>query len=109
MAEKDPDVAAFWAWCKERAAKRAAMSLAETRASFDTDMGRIPLADNVTAESLSFGAYHAMRPASSEALSQLSADCRSMKNRRWMPRLRAMLSTIFAVTLNGRPLMTYAT
>lgn len=55
MAEKDPDVAAFWAWCKERAAKRAAMSLAETRASFDTDMGRIPLADNVTAESLSFG------------------------------------------------------
>jgi acetyl esterase/lipase len=55
MAEKDPDVAAFWAWCKERAAKRAAMSLAETRASFDTDMGRIPLADNVTTESLSFG------------------------------------------------------
>jgi acetyl esterase/lipase len=55
MAEKDSDVAAFWAWCKERAAKRAAMSLAETRASFDTDMGRIPLADNLTAESLSFG------------------------------------------------------
>lgn len=55
MAEKDPDVAAFWAWCKERAAKRGNMSLAETRESFDTEMGRIPLADNVTAESLTFG------------------------------------------------------
>ncbi len=55
MTEKDPDVAAFWAWCKERAAKRASMTLAETRESFDTEMGRIPLADNVTVESLSFG------------------------------------------------------
>lgn len=55
MAEKDPDVAAFWAWCKERAAKRGNMTLAETRESFDTEMGRIPLADNVTVESLSFG------------------------------------------------------
>jgi acetyl esterase/lipase len=54
MAEKDPDVAAFWAWCKERAAKRASMSLAETRESFDTEMGRIPLPDNVTVQSLSF-------------------------------------------------------
>ncbi len=55
MAEKDSDVAAFWAWCKERAAKRGNMTLAETRESFDTEMGRIPLADNVTVESLSFG------------------------------------------------------
>lgn len=55
MAEKDPDVAAFWAWCKERAAKRGNMTLAETRESFDTEMGRIPLADNVTVESLTFG------------------------------------------------------
>lgn len=54
MAEKDSDVAAFWAWCKERAAKRASMSLAETRESFDTEMGRIPLPDNVTVQSLSF-------------------------------------------------------
>jgi len=54
MAEKDPDVAAFWAWCKERAAKRGNMTLAETRESFDTEMGRIPLADNVTVESLTF-------------------------------------------------------
>lgn len=55
MAEKDPDVAAFWAWCKERAAKRGNMTLAETRESFDSEMARIPLADNVTVESLSFG------------------------------------------------------
>jgi len=55
MAEKDSDVAAFWAWCKERAAKRGNMTLAETRESFDTEMGRIPLADNVTVESLTFG------------------------------------------------------
>jgi acetyl esterase/lipase len=55
MAEKDPDVAAFWAWCKERAAKRGNMTLEETRESFDSEMGRIPLADNVTVESLSFG------------------------------------------------------
>ncbi|MBN8960281.1 MAG: alpha/beta hydrolase [Rhizobiales bacterium] len=55
MAEKDPDVAAFWAWCKERAAKRGNMTLAETRESFDAEMARIPLADNVTTESLSFG------------------------------------------------------
>lgn len=59
MAEKDPDVAAFWAWCKERAASRASMTLAETRESFDTEMGRIPLADNVTVESLSFGSVPA--------------------------------------------------
>lgn len=55
MAEKDPDVAAFWAWCRERAAKRGNMTLAETRESFDNEMARIPLADNVTVESLSFG------------------------------------------------------
>jgi len=55
MAEKDPDVAAFWAWCKERAAKRGNMTLEETRESFDSEMGRIPLADNGTVESLSFG------------------------------------------------------
>jgi acetyl esterase/lipase len=55
MAEKDPDVAAFWAWCKERAAKRGNMTLKETRESFDSEMARIPLADNVTTESLSFG------------------------------------------------------
>jgi acetyl esterase/lipase len=54
MAEKDSDVAAFWAWCRERAAKRASMTLAETRDQFDTEMGRIPLADNVTVESLTF-------------------------------------------------------
>lgn len=59
MAEKDPDVAAFWAWCKERAAKRGNMTLAETRESFDTEMARIPLADNVTVESLSFGSVPA--------------------------------------------------
>jgi acetyl esterase/lipase len=59
MAEKDSDVAAFWAWCKERAAKRASMSLAETRESFDTEMGRIPLPDNVTVQSLSFGSVPA--------------------------------------------------
>ncbi|MGB3043494.1 MAG: alpha/beta hydrolase [Xanthobacteraceae bacterium] len=59
MAEKDSDVAAFWAWCKERAAKRGNMTLAETRESFDTEMGRIPLADNVTVESLSFGSVPA--------------------------------------------------
>ncbi len=59
MAEKDSDVAAFWAWCKERAAKRASMSLAETRDSFDTEMGRIPLPDNVTVQSLSFGSVPA--------------------------------------------------
>ncbi|MGB5904451.1 MAG: alpha/beta hydrolase [Xanthobacteraceae bacterium] len=59
MAEKDPDVAAFWAWCKERAAKRGNMTLAETRESFDTEMGRIPLAGNVTVESLTFGSVPA--------------------------------------------------
>lgn len=59
MAEKDPDVAAFWAWCKERAAKRGNMTLKETRDSFDSEMGRIPLADNVTVESLSFGSVPA--------------------------------------------------
>lgn len=67
MAEKDPDVAAFWAWCKERAATRAAMSLAETRESFDTEMGRIPLADNVTVESLSFGGVPAEKITPADA------------------------------------------
>lgn len=59
MAEKDPDVAAFWAWCKERVAQRGNMTLTETRESFDSEMGRIPLADNVTTESLSFGSVPA--------------------------------------------------
>lgn len=67
MAEKDPDVAAFWAWCKERAAKRGNMTLKETRESFDAEMGRIPLADNVTVESLSFGSVPAEKIAPANA------------------------------------------
>ncbi|MGB3865371.1 MAG: alpha/beta hydrolase [Xanthobacteraceae bacterium] len=55
MAGKDSDVAAFWAWCEERATARANMSMAEIRESFDTEMARIPLADNVTTQSLTFG------------------------------------------------------
>lgn len=55
MAVKDPDVVAFWERCKERAERRATMSLAETRETFDAEMASIPLAPDTTTRTLRFG------------------------------------------------------
>jgi len=52
MAAKDPDIEAFRAYWKKRAAARGQVTLAEQRASFDTDMGAVPLAQGCTIESL---------------------------------------------------------
>jgi len=52
MAWKDPDIEAFRAYWKRRAEARGQVTLAEQRASFDTDMGMIPLAQGCTVEIL---------------------------------------------------------
>jgi epsilon-lactone hydrolase len=52
MAWKDPDIEAFRTYWKKRTAARGQVTLAEQRASFDTDMGAIPLAPSCTVESL---------------------------------------------------------
>lgn len=52
MAWKDPDVGTFRALWKKRAAARGQLTIPEQRASFDTDMGAIPLAQDCTTESL---------------------------------------------------------
>jgi monoterpene epsilon-lactone hydrolase len=52
MAWKDPDIEAFRAYWKKRAEARGQVTLAEQRASFDTDMGMIPLAQGCAVEIL---------------------------------------------------------
>ena len=52
MAGKDPDIEAFRAYWKKRATARGQVTLAEQRASFDTDMGAVPLAHGCSVESL---------------------------------------------------------
>lgn len=52
MAGKDPDIEAFRAYWKKRATARGQVTLAKQRASFDTDMGAVPLAHGCSVESL---------------------------------------------------------
>src|SRR5882757_3250736 len=52
MAWKDPDIEMFRALWKKRAAARGQVSIPEQRATFDADMGAIPLAPGCTVESL---------------------------------------------------------
>ena len=52
MAWKDPDIETFRALWKKRIAARGQVTIPEQRASFDTEMGAIPLAPDCTAESL---------------------------------------------------------
>ena len=61
MATKDPDIEAFRAYWKKRVAARGQVTLAEHRASFDTDMGAIPLAQGCTVESLDLSGIPAER------------------------------------------------
>jgi acetyl esterase/lipase len=51
MTRKTPELEAFWKMCEGRMAKRAQMSLTETRESFDNEMAAVPLAPNCTVES----------------------------------------------------------
>ena len=52
MAWKDPDVGTFRALWKKRAATRGQVTIPEQRATFDADMGAIPLAPGCAVESL---------------------------------------------------------
>ena len=52
MAWKDPDIATFRALWKKRAATRGQPTIPEQRATFDADMGAIPLAPGCAVESL---------------------------------------------------------
>ena len=50
MAQKTPELEAFWQMCATRMEARAQMSLAETRASFDAEMGAVPMAPDCAVE-----------------------------------------------------------
>ncbi len=52
MTRKDTDVEMFVAHWKQRAATRGQVTIPEQRASFDTEMGAIPLAAGCTAEAI---------------------------------------------------------
>lgn len=52
MTRKTPELEAFWTMCETRMARRAKMTLAETRESFDAEMAGVPLAPNCALQSL---------------------------------------------------------
>ncbi|MCB0162031.1 MAG: alpha/beta hydrolase, partial [Caldilineaceae bacterium] len=47
---RTPELEAFWTMCADRMVRRAKMTLAETRESFDNEMGAVPLAPDCTVE-----------------------------------------------------------
>ncbi len=68
MAWIDPDIAAFRDLCKARSLERATFGLAERRASFETEMGAIPLAPGCTTERLDLGGVASERIVHAGAL-----------------------------------------
>ena len=50
MTQRTPELEAFWTMCADRMVRRAKMTLAETRESFDNEMGAVPLAPDCTVE-----------------------------------------------------------
>ncbi|MFP5473478.1 MAG: alpha/beta hydrolase fold domain-containing protein, partial [Gammaproteobacteria bacterium] len=51
MTRRTPELETFWQMCERRKEKRAQMSIEETRASFDAEMGAVPIAPDCAVES----------------------------------------------------------
>jgi acetyl esterase/lipase len=68
MAWKDPDIEAFRAYWKKRAEARGEVTLEEQRATFDRDMGMIPLAQGCIVESLDLSGIPAEKITPADAV-----------------------------------------